>query len=244
MAVGQDSGSDVRVTGVTHSFTSTITAMRLVCQKCGHHNTRDTASVPQDIIRGDGDVTAAALRAALANVEAELVRFQTYAVDYISALLKAKKDAELQLQKVVYPILSLPTEIIARIFVECLPEKSRRRFSRKHAPLLLMRVCRRWRDIAVSTSELWNFLRIRCLNVSLSSDKTMLRGGALSTPWLSRAQSRPLSLTVYLDRKLLEGREVHDDISGAEPLDISTILPRLERLDIGLSAEKTQSLTS
>ncbi|KAF7349672.1 F-box domain-containing protein [Mycena sanguinolenta] len=215
--------------------------MPLVCQKCGHHNTWDTASIPHD---RDGDATAAVLRAALANVESELARFKTSAADYISVLLKAKKDVELQLQGIAYPILSLPTEIIARIFVECLPENSRRRFSRKHAPLLLMRVCRRWRDIALSTSELWNFLRIRCLNVSPSSDKTMVRRGALSTPWLSRAQSRPLSLTIYLDRKFFEGREVHDDISGAEQLDISAVLPRLERLDICLSAEKTQSLTS
>ncbi|KAF7349644.1 F-box domain-containing protein [Mycena sanguinolenta] len=218
--------------------------MPLVCNKCGHHNTWDTASVPQGTIWPDDSDTAAGLRAALANVEAELARFQTYAVDYISALLKAKKDVEFRLQGVVYPILSLPTEIIARIFVECLPEKSRRRFSRKHAPLLLMRVCRRWRDIAVSTSELWTFLHIRCLNVSPSSDKTMVRHGALSTPSLCRAQSRLLSLIVYLDRKFWEGREVHDDISGAEALDISAILPRLERLDIGLSAEKTQLLTS
>ncbi|KAF7349638.1 F-box domain-containing protein [Mycena sanguinolenta] len=218
--------------------------MRHVCQKCGHHNTWDNASGPRDTIREDGNATAASLRAVLANLEAELARFNIYAADYVSAVLKQKKDVKIQLQGIVYPILSLPTEIIAGIFVECLPENRRRRFSRKHAPLLLMWVCRRWRDIAVSTSELWNFLRIRCLNVSPSSDKTMVRRGALSTPWLSRAQSRPLSLTVYLDRKFLEGREVHDDISGAEPLDISAILPRLESLDIKLSTSKTQSLTS
>ncbi|KAJ6478201.1 hypothetical protein C8R45DRAFT_1216435 [Mycena sanguinolenta] len=154
-----------------------------------------------------------------------------------------KKSVEVQLQGVVYPILSLPTEIITAIFAACLPENSRRRISHKHAPLLLMRVCRRWKDIAVSTSELWNFLHIRCLNVSPPSDKTMVLRGVLSGSWFSRAQSRPLSLTVYRHQKFSQGREVFDDIADAEQLNISAILPRLQRLDIRLSAAQTQSLT-
>ncbi|KAJ6474891.1 hypothetical protein C8R45DRAFT_383215 [Mycena sanguinolenta] len=160
--------------------------MRLVCQKCGHNNTWDTASIPHDIIRGDVNATATRLRAALENLEAELARFKTYAVDYISALLKEKKDAELQLQGVVYPILSLPTEIIAAIFVACLPENSRRRVSRKHAPRLLMWVCRRWRDITVSTSELWNVLRIRCLILSPPAILPLALPSSVSSSFLDR----------------------------------------------------------
>ncbi|KAJ6451765.1 hypothetical protein C8R45DRAFT_770126, partial [Mycena sanguinolenta] len=88
-------------------------------------------------------------------IEIEIARLKTYSTHYISALEGQKEDVELRLQAVVYPILSLPTEITGRIFVECLPNSGAQRFSRKHAPLLLMQVCRRWKDIAVSLSELW-----------------------------------------------------------------------------------------
>ncbi|KAJ6454860.1 hypothetical protein C8R45DRAFT_1037373 [Mycena sanguinolenta] len=213
--------------------------MPLVCQKCGGGRTWDTISIPQTTKDAAANATTADHRAALADLEAEIARFKNYAAHYISALEKQKKDVEIQLQEVVYPILSLPAEILANIFVACLPESSCRRFSRAHAPLLLMQVCRHWKDIAVSTSELWNCLDIPCLDVSQASAKTMVRHGVLSGPWLSRAQSRPLSFTVYLTHK---GRGVHDDITEAEEFDISAILPRLERLDIRLSAEKTRWL--
>ncbi|KAJ6454814.1 hypothetical protein C8R45DRAFT_1037267 [Mycena sanguinolenta] len=213
--------------------------MPLVCQKCGGGRTWDTISIPQTTKDAAANATTADHRAALADLEAEIARFKNYAAHYISALEKQKKDVEIQLQEVVYPILSLPAEILANIFVACLPESSCRRFSRAHAPLLLMQVCRRWKDIVVSTSELWNFVDIPCLDVSQASAKMMVRHGVLSGPWLSRAQSRPLSLTVYLAHR---GRGVHDDITEAEEFDISAILPRLERLDIRLSAEKTRWL--
>ncbi|KAJ7208572.1 hypothetical protein GGX14DRAFT_633386 [Mycena pura] len=71
----------------------------------------------------------------------------------MSALAEQQKELETQLKAVMYPILSLPVEITARIFVECLPADRRKSMSSRHAPLLLMRVCRRWKDIAVSIPE-------------------------------------------------------------------------------------------
>ncbi|KAF7349642.1 F-box domain-containing protein [Mycena sanguinolenta] len=221
--------------------------MPLVCEKCGHNNTWATSSVSQDTILATGTTTATSDRAALAEIEIEMARFKSYSTSYISALEGHKKAVELRLQAVVYPILSLPMEITARIFVECLPEDGHRRSSRKHAPLLLMRVCRRWKDIAVSISELWNVLPIRCLNVSRTSDETMMvRRGLLAglAPWFSRAQARPLSLTVYQNRRFSKGREVYDNISRTEQLDISPILSRLGRLDVSLLADEIQSLAS
>ncbi|KAJ6559907.1 hypothetical protein B0H19DRAFT_864058, partial [Mycena capillaripes] len=55
----------------------------------------------------------------------------------------------------VYPILTLPPEISARIFVECLPSHGRVRPSTVTAPLLLAQICRDWRHIAISSCQLW-----------------------------------------------------------------------------------------
>ncbi|KAJ6451762.1 hypothetical protein C8R45DRAFT_883213 [Mycena sanguinolenta] len=218
----------------------------LLCEKCGHTNAWDTVSVPQDTILDTEPATVASHRALLAEVDAEIAQFKAFTTRCISALEQRKKNVERQLHAVVYPILSLPTEITVRIFVECLPDNGRRRLSRKHAPLLLTRVCRRWRDLAILISELWNVLHIRCLNIEAPSDAILVRRGLLPglTPWLSRAQPRPLFLTVYRNRKFSKGREIYDDVSGAEQLNIAHILARVAHLDIGLSFDETLSLTS
>jgi hypothetical protein len=51
------------------------------------------------------------------------------------------------------PLWRLPAEILARIFVNCLPETYYFRVSPKLAPLLLIWICRRWRDVAVDMSS-------------------------------------------------------------------------------------------
>ncbi|KAJ7140755.1 hypothetical protein C8R44DRAFT_530102, partial [Mycena epipterygia] len=55
----------------------------------------------------------------------------------------------------VYPVLTLPDDITSRIFVECLPTHGRVRPSPRNAPLILSQICRQWREIALSISDLW-----------------------------------------------------------------------------------------
>ncbi|KAJ6487096.1 hypothetical protein C8R47DRAFT_952223, partial [Mycena vitilis] len=74
---------------------------------------------------------------------------------YISELTAKRDTLELKLAETVYPILSLPPEITARIFVECLPIHGRVRSSPTAAPLLLAQICRDWREIALDTCQLW-----------------------------------------------------------------------------------------
>ncbi|KAJ6515269.1 hypothetical protein C8R45DRAFT_204127 [Mycena sanguinolenta] len=52
---------------------------------------------------------------------------------------------------------TLPTEIISGIFVFCLPFYLERRstLNPTHAPMLLLRVCRKWRSVAIFTPRLW-----------------------------------------------------------------------------------------
>ncbi|KAJ6504582.1 hypothetical protein C8R47DRAFT_151596 [Mycena vitilis] len=57
-------------------------------------------------------------------------------------------------ESLTFPILSLPVEITSQIFVHCLPD-SARDVSPLDAPLVLGRVCSVWRNIALSTPQLW-----------------------------------------------------------------------------------------
>ncbi|KAF8426142.1 hypothetical protein L210DRAFT_3335584, partial [Boletus edulis BED1] len=53
------------------------------------------------------------------------------------------------------PMQRLPVELHGRIFVECLPDGPYVEPASKEAPLLLVQVCRRWREVALQTPQLW-----------------------------------------------------------------------------------------
>ncbi|KAJ7167826.1 hypothetical protein C8R46DRAFT_1094259 [Mycena filopes] len=93
------------------------------------------------------------------------------------------------------PVLALPPEITSEIFLHCLPPipelssypKDAPRSSR--APLLLLRVCRAWRDIAMSTPHLWAHLH---LDLDMADSRVV----TVIIDWFSRARSCPLSFSV------------------------------------------------
>ncbi|KAJ7666163.1 hypothetical protein DFH06DRAFT_1295311 [Mycena polygramma] len=105
------------------------------------------------------------------------------------------------------PAVVLPTEILAEIFIMCLPAYARRfgfdrllkkpRFLRpSEAPLLVASVCRRWREVAISTAQMWLSLD---LNSSFGKRRGIDSEGVVSA-WLERALPYPLSFTVIMNR--------------------------------------------
>ncbi|KAJ7766702.1 hypothetical protein B0H16DRAFT_370612 [Mycena metata] len=86
------------------------------------------------------------------------------------------------------PTPPLPPEILSEIFVHCLPEWPGPDL--EEAPLLLCRVCRRFREVAVSTPRLWSSLWIDFDNYDHPCWN-------IPSLWLSRARSLPLSLWLH-----------------------------------------------
>ncbi|KAJ7473940.1 hypothetical protein FB451DRAFT_1367009 [Mycena latifolia] len=155
----------------------------------------------------------AALRAHLAQLDAEIERLQTR----LGELAIARKPVADALGSIVYPILSIPPEITAEIFMEYvaadaqpnddpwsigLPEHlltANPHFDKSdgplltnlHAteggPLLLASVCRAWRDIALSLPTLWCRLRMSPASRTISS---------ILQCWLPRAGNLPLDLNL------------------------------------------------
>ncbi|KAJ7664556.1 hypothetical protein DFH06DRAFT_962277, partial [Mycena polygramma] len=87
----------------------------------------------------------------VSDIWSEILRYKRGLV----ALEAKERQLESELARVVYPVLTLPNEIVSLIFVYCLPAHGRVRPSTRKAPLLLARVCGFWRDIALSTGPLW-----------------------------------------------------------------------------------------
>ncbi|KAJ7166780.1 hypothetical protein C8R46DRAFT_841325, partial [Mycena filopes] len=68
--------------------------------------------------------------------------------------LTEKIAIQKSLDSTVYPILTIPVELTADIFVHCLPD-TLAPASSTIAPMLLTRICRQWRNIACGTPKLW-----------------------------------------------------------------------------------------
>ncbi|KAJ7267319.1 hypothetical protein C8J57DRAFT_1469570 [Mycena rebaudengoi] len=108
--------------------------------------------------------------------------------------LRAERDAiQAELDEIVYPVLTLPPEVTSEIFCWCLPSTPAPVFLRPDPaapPLVLVAICRRWRNIALATPQLWSSLEIR-LGPSMTRNENIC---LLLERWLSRSASHPLCL--------------------------------------------------
>ncbi|KAK7018495.1 F-box domain-containing protein [Favolaschia claudopus] len=125
-----------------------------------------------------------------------------------------------------YPVLTLPSEIVAEIFLHVLPKYPIcPPLAGPDSPVLLTHICRLWREIACSTPQLWRA-------ISLSSEEyKSLNPDCI---WLSRAGCCPLSI------------RINETYQGSRRDLLATILPirvRCEylqlRLDFSCSALPT-----
>ncbi|KAJ7749673.1 hypothetical protein B0H16DRAFT_1551053, partial [Mycena metata] len=129
----------------------------------------------------------------LALIEAALVD----PVDTAS-LVERKAVAKLQLDSVVYPVLTLPGEITSEIFLKCGgPEYLTGVPSARNAPLLLLRICRTWTKIALFTPALWTDLSIGYDGPR--KDVTIAAVAQGIHRWFGRSSTLPISLYFWGD---------------------------------------------
>ncbi|KAJ7845575.1 hypothetical protein B0H13DRAFT_2095143, partial [Mycena leptocephala] len=106
-------------------------------------------------------------------------------------VLLTDKDGRLRFSPFVRRGPTLPPEILAEIFIHCLPTVQE--FVTPDlttTPLILCGICRRWRDVALSTPKLWT-----SLHVQFSAYETV----DFCQMWLSRARGAPLALSLEDD---------------------------------------------
>ncbi|KAJ6555367.1 hypothetical protein DFH09DRAFT_1165251 [Mycena vulgaris] len=146
-------------------------------------------------------------------------------------------SAPLDSNRVVYPVLTLPTEITSEVFIQCLPSRWTPNSTNPHpmcAPLLLLQICNAWRAIALATPELWAPLRLDMMNrrEKYSDLPTLER---LAAEWFAHACAVPLSLTLrgWCDHQ----RPCH------LPALIDRYAPRLRHLDLEMGVTELSSLS-
>ncbi|KAJ7202652.1 hypothetical protein GGX14DRAFT_463158 [Mycena pura] len=118
------------------------------------------------------------------------------------------------------PILEIPPEILSEIFERFVPAYPEwPPLSGILSPLLLCRICRYWREIAMSTPTLWAAID---LSIDNQAEEQQLE---LLDLWLSRSGSCPLSLSIEVTVRGSPDTMPHPSLSQLLP----TIIRHCER---------------
>jgi hypothetical protein len=104
----------------------------------------------------------------------------------IAALTAERQSLQEASDSIIYPILSLPTEITIEVFRQCVQSTPKPRPSPSEAPLLLGQICRQWREIALDAHDLW-----QCLQFPGDTAPA-----ELLELWLSRSGNLPLNYSL------------------------------------------------
>ncbi|KAG2018706.1 hypothetical protein CC2G_008108 [Coprinopsis cinerea AmutBmut pab1-1] len=158
------------------------------------------AEISPEISKLDGEIEA--LKEALESLEKTKEERSKFLEDH-KALLS--------------PIRDLPVDIIHAIFQHCLPDTHNAVLSPARAPLLLTRICRQWRELAINYPPLWSSLHIPIPNVPepmlyipgyytnnhesrvLSEEEQEYFDGEVER-WHSRMAQRTQSVSLWLSR--------------------------------------------
>ncbi|KAJ7493414.1 hypothetical protein B0H11DRAFT_2006299 [Mycena galericulata] len=106
-----------------------------------------------------------------------------------------RADGSLTFAPINRVALTLPPELTSMIFFHCLPEAEFIEPNTSAAPLVLLRICRQWRYIALSTPALWASLYIDLNRFGLPQQGF----DDLICDWLSRSGDMPLSIQLHDD---------------------------------------------
>ncbi|KAJ7633665.1 hypothetical protein DFH06DRAFT_1139997 [Mycena polygramma] len=209
--------------GSRRSRSGSVTyTMSASCANCGH---RSVSSISPSHETSDLDYlpTSSLLRTELAEVNFAIFRHKAF----LDGLEKKRRDLEAGLSQVVYPVLTLPPEILSAIFVECLPTQERRALpSPVTPPLSLAQVCRHWRSIALSTCELWSTVDLFFPFLEDDEEAPLYDNTlALLETWFARAKGRLLSVKI---------RSPSTRVPEAVLSIVSTASGRLHTLDLDL----------
>ena len=141
----------------------------------------------------------------VSSVNRELSQLNAKITEMRTALMQVSKTrdrlqvAANQHQALISPLRRLPPELLQVIFVFCLPLHRNAVMHSSEAPVLLGRVCSEWRQISLSTPEVWSSLHIVPPNVNFSnltsSTARFKRKRELIEMWLGRSGACPLNIS-------------------------------------------------
>jgi hypothetical protein len=127
-------------------------------------------------------------------VEAHPINAIIRRTNYLRLQLTKKKVTIMRLhEELVFDLSHLPTEILCQIFIQCLPQTDYMLPNSNSPPMLLTRICRRWREITMDIPSLWCRLS---MDIHFATGRNQRQAIFSYDSWLKRTQGRPLSLEI------------------------------------------------
>ncbi|CAK5283963.1 unnamed protein product [Mycena citricolor] len=148
-------------------------------------------------VPSDGEIDAihgllAVPEAVMSRNMAEIEKLQERILQLQTEIQPLKSFADAH-RALISPFRRLPIEIMQLVFVACLPTIHNALIDPAHAPLLLGRVCKHWRDVSRQTPRLWTSVHIPISHVTQSYDVAL---APLVHIWLTRSGMLPLDISV------------------------------------------------
>lgn len=168
----------------------------MICKNCGTPATFDQPTPPSPTphlyrkIQAPDQSEGISLRKALRDVESDLREIDNdiTRVQAVLEELHRKREARhrftIEHDAFLAPVRRLPPEILAKIFVICMPSYGSPSFNPQCSPFLFGQVCIGWRQVALLTQTLWSSITV---NPYWPSHK-------MAALWVSRAMSAPLEI--------------------------------------------------
>ncbi|KAJ6577818.1 hypothetical protein B0H19DRAFT_1121453 [Mycena capillaripes] len=186
-------------------------------------------------------------RARVADLVAQILDFERS----LSALRIEKAQAQERIDSYKYPVLTLPNEIVSEIFVHFMPAHPLfPPLTGIFSPTLLGQICRKWREIALTTSSLW-----RTIPLSFGRNPQAAKHHAyLCDVWLRRSRCCPLSIqivqyypsrevdglaAVVAQRARWENLKIHVGDVRSYLFTVENPMPLLRHLDVEIEDEST-----
>ncbi|KAJ7043096.1 hypothetical protein C8F04DRAFT_1251264 [Mycena alexandri] len=165
------------------------------------------------------------LRNELADLDISIIHHRSGS---LTELEERRADVQAKLDAFIFPILTLPPEITAEIFLHDVSAILDYNHQYHRNPcrniLRLLLVCRGWRALALSVPALWSTLDLGLIGFCWKAPEVEMEGQI--NGWFERAAALPLFLTWTGTTK--------EDGSGHIASIIERYAPRLEFLSLGL----------
>ncbi|KAJ8084968.1 hypothetical protein PM082_003745 [Marasmius tenuissimus] len=152
--------------------------------------------------------------ARIRELEAEISRLQSER-DRLQAFVNNHRQ-------LLSPVRRLPVEVLKEIFVQCLPVEHLPITSTTEFPLLLTRICRHWKEVAITTPHLWCSIHIYIPSPANEIDGDQFlsiirqRHEGIER-WLHRSGSVPLNISFSMGELSRDPTElVHEVVTDWE----------------------------
>ena len=157
--------------------------------------------------------------ARLSTLDAEIARLRSIISVLYAQRYALRKEINAH-RALISPFRRLPLDIMGEIFAHCLPTHHNAVMSVEEAPLLLGRICSRWRSITLSTPRLWASLHIPTptpdSHLGPASVRKMATRYEAVGEWILRSGAIPLSISLYTPDPFYSFRSSRDSQEDME----------------------------